>query len=64
MCNPYFNQPKTIDEIALYIDLLYNTSIDNVIFLNGNIQNISYENIKIIDDKLVETENPLAIDVC
>ena len=64
MYNPYFNQPKTMDEIAFYIDLLYNTPFDNVIFLNGNIQNISFENIKIIDDKLVETENPLAIDVC
>ena len=64
MCNEYFNQPKTIDEIAFYIDLLYNTPIDNVVFLNGNVQNISFENIKIIDDKLVETENPLAIDVC
>ena len=60
MCNPYFNQPKTIDEIAFYIELLYYTPIDNVVFLNGNIQNISYENIKIIDDKRVDN----TIEVC
>ena len=56
MYNSFFNQPKTTDEINFFIDLLYNTSINNVVFIDGNMQNISYENVKIIDEKIVEQD--------
>ena len=53
MYNQYFNNPKTDEEIAFYIDLLFNTTMDNVIFIDGNIQNISHENIRILDESIV-----------
>ena len=56
MYNSFFNQPKTTDEISFYIDLLYNTSINNVVFIDGNQQNISYENVKIIDEQMIEQD--------
>jgi len=56
MYNQYFNQPKTTDEIAFYIDLLYNTVLNNVLFKDGNKQNISYENVSIIDETIIEDD--------
>ena len=53
MYNQYFNCPKTNDEIAFYIDLLYNTTINNIEFIDGNIQNISNDNIRILDESIV-----------
>ena len=56
MYNQYFNTPKTNDEIAFYIDLLYNTVLNNITFIDGNKQNISYENVKIIDETIIEDD--------
>ena len=53
MYNAYFNNPKTDIEIAFYIDMLFNTTMDNVIFIDGNIQNISNDNIHILDESIV-----------
>jgi len=64
MYNQYFNQPKTTDEIAFYIDLLYNTVLNNVLFKDGNKQNISYENVSIIDETIIEDDFQTNVEVC